>query len=234
MRKSALLLLLPLLVQQPGWSCGGHSCGRNNMIHGQFTQRSYRELVQTHNEAMSETQVINLWFKYGYKLESQKKWAQSEQAFNYVLKVVALRDGPGSPASLPILEHLAKVSGEQKNLKEAIGYQETALNMLKAQKTLNQQAILNDQLILANLYAQNQDFANAEDVLKDSTAMYSAKPSLSNQQRRLTYQLYARVLRQLHKDSEADAIEIAAKPNNLKPGSAESKQIIISTNPASR
>ena len=58
--------------------------------------------------------------------------------------------------------------------------------------------------------------------------MYKSQPSLPSQKRHSTYQHYAKVLRQLHTDSDADAIELAANTNDSQPAtgkSAESKQI---------
>jgi uncharacterized protein HemY len=229
-REMLWLLLLFLLIEQPGWAgcCRVVRCCGQPLNHGKLTQRSYKFLLESQKATVLQTQAIEQYTKLGCQLETKKRWADAERSFRYVLQVVSRRDGPGSFKSVPALEHLATVSKAQNKLDQAISFQETALLLTKAQRTPNQQAVLNSQLSLGDLFLQKQDYSDAEPVLRDSVAMYNAQPSLPCQKRHVTYQRYAKVLRQLHKDSDADAIEAAVDANNSQPAFeklAESKQI---------
>ncbi len=215
-KQKIVWLLLFLLVAQPASSgcCRRSCCGQRPINHGKMISRSPSNVLAWHEAAVTQTKAIDRYMKLGYQLESKKKWADAEQSYRYVLKVVSLRDGPGSFKSVPALEHLVTVSKAQNKLDDAINFQDTAVTLRKAQPHTNQQALLNEQLSLADLLTQKQDYSDAEYVLKDSIAMYQVQPSLAPEKRQLTYQKYAKVLRQLHKDSDTDAIDAAVTANN--------------------
>jgi len=199
------------------------------MGHGKLEQRSYSAVLEGKQRTKIQTQAIEQYTKLGCQLESKKRWEEAERSFRYVLQIVSRRDGPGSFKSMPALEHLVTVSKAQNKIDRAISFQKTVLLLTKVRPTPNQQAILNAQLTLADLYINKRDYSNAELVLSDSIDIYKAHPSLQNQQRRITYLCYAKVLNLLHKDSEADAIEAAANINNSQPiiqKTAESTQSI--------
>lgn len=145
-----------------------------------------------------------------------------------------MHDGPGSFKSVPALEHLAVVSELQNKLDQAISFQDTALRLTQAQPNINGQKILNAQLTLADLLVEKKDYSNAESVLSDSVAMCNTQVSIPNEKRATTFKRYAIVLRQLHKDSEADAIE-AANANNSQQaiGSKNSDNPLVTAQAAS-
>lgn len=238
-REILWLLLLFLVIAQPGWSQGISEFGGSHAVaaglgagmatsmnHGKMVHRSYQAILEAQKAAIAQTQAIEQYMKLGYQLEAQKRWAEAERSFRYALQVISRRDGPGSFKSVPTLEHLSKVSKEEKKLDQAISFQQTALLLTKAQSIPNQNSVLNSQLNLGNLYIQKQDYARAEPVLKDSVDMYKAQPSLLCQKRRATFNSYAKVLRQLHKDADAKAIEAEAEskqittPQNADSGSS--------------
>ena len=235
------LLLAFALFEQPGWSQGISEFGGTHaaaaglgagmaasMHHGKVVQRSYKAMLEAQRAAMVQSQVIEQYMKVGCQLESQKRWADAERSFRYALQMISRRDGPGSFKSVPTLEHLVSVSKAEKKLDQAISFQETALLLTKAQPTPNQQSVLNAQLNLGNLFVQKQDYSSAEPVFRDSVNLYNSQPSLPSQKRHAIYQTYAKVLRKLHKDTDADAIEaeadIATAQEN--PASTERKEII--------
>lgn len=121
---------------------------------------------------------------------------------------------------------------------EALYFQETALRLIQAQKPSNKQAILDNQLGLTALYLNRNDYRNAESVLKDAVATCKSEPTLFGQERGTVYRAYGKVLRQLHKDAEAQAIEatadykapqtVADKPADTKQSNAE-KTLISKT-----
>ncbi len=231
MRNASWLLLVPLLIQPPVWSCGGRGCGKVNVSHGKLLQRSDADLARCSAKSIAETAAIEKWSKFGSKLESDKRWSDAEQSYHYVLGLVSLRDGPGSFASVPALERLVKVSKAQNKLDQAISYQQTALLLRKAQPNADKEKVLNAQLSLGELLVKKENYFDGESVLKETVAMYKAEPSLPQAKRDETTQLYAKVLRKLHLDSKADAVELAAATNNAKASfekSAESKPMILS------
>jgi hypothetical protein len=211
-------LLLFLLIAQPAWSRGG---GRppGPPVHAKITVRSHDELMAAWRIKVQQTLAIEKYNKFANQLEIQKKWADAESNFRYVLKLVALRDGPGSPKSVPVLEHLVKLNEIQKNTDKAMSYQETALLLIKAQDPPNKQAILDNERSLGELYVQMAEYKDAESVLKDAMIICKAEPSVPVQSRSAVYQTYGRVLRQLHKDAEAQAIE--ASPDYKAPQTDE-------------
>jgi hypothetical protein len=70
----------------------------------------------------------------------------------------------------------------------------------------NPVAVISEQITLANLYAQKQDYASAEPILQASIAT-TRSDAVTQEQRIIIRSTYARILRQLHKDAEADALE---------------------------
>lgn len=179
--------------------------------HGQVVRRSYEAMVQAQQATIAQSKAIEHYMSVGCQLESKKQWSDAEKSFTYVLKVVALRDGPGSIKSVPALQHLVNVSKEQGKLTEAIDFQKTVVAFTKSAKAPNQQAVLNSQIDLTKLFIQHDDYANAEPILRETvTTNNTAYQAMPPEKRQNTLSLYAKVLRKLHKDSEADAIEATA------------------------
>lgn len=176
--------------------------------HGQVVRRSYEAMIEAEKATLAQTKAIEQYMTLGCQLESKKRWADAEKSFTYVLKVVALRDGPGSIKGLPALQHLVTVSKQQGKITEAIDFQKTVVAFAKSPKLPDQQLLLRSQIDLTDLFLIKNDYSNAEIVLKDTIANNASYQALPAEKRRKTIKTYVNVLRKLNKDSDADALEI--------------------------
>lgn len=219
-RRVHFVLLLPLFLQLPSQAQGTMEFGAVHAAavglgaglaasrgHGQVVRQSYEAMQEAQKAALAQTKAIEQYTKLGCELESKKRWSDAQKSFTYVLKVVALRDGPGSPKSVPALQHLVTISKQQGNLVEAIDFQKTILAFSKSAKVPDPQAVLRSQVDLSNLFIVKNDYTSAEPVLRDALA--SNSPAIPREKRRAAVTAYAKVLRKLHRDAEADALEEA-------------------------
>lgn len=223
-RRVHFVLLLPLFLQLPSQAQGTMEFGAVHAAavglgaglaasrgHGQVVRQSYEAMQEAQKAALAQTKAIEQYTKLGCELESKKRWSDAQKSFTYVLKVVALRDGPGSPKSVPALQHLVTISKQQGNLVEAIDFQKTILAFSKSAKVPDPQAVLRSQVDLSNLFIVKNDYTSAEPVLRDALA--SNSPFIPREKRRAAVTTYAKVLRKLHRDAEADALEAAEDSN---------------------
>jgi len=190
--------------------------------HGEVVKRSYQAVVRAEESALTQTRAIEQYMQLGCQYEAKKQWENAEKSFMCVLQFIARRDGPGSEKSVPALKHLVTVTKAQDKLADAISYQKTVVAFTKAARVPDYQTLVDQQVNLSNLFIQRQDYAGAEPVLREAVTVYDAHPSLPGKQRRATRASYAKLLRKLHKDSEAEAIE-AADTDVEKPSSADQK-----------
>ncbi|MBS1955949.1 MAG: hypothetical protein JST89_17320 [Cyanobacteria bacterium SZAS-4] len=231
-RRVHLLLILPLFLQLPSQAQGTMEFGSVHAAavglgaglaasrgHGQVVRQSYEAMLEAQKATLAQTKAIEQYTKLGCELESKKRWSEAEKSFTYVLKVVALRDGPGSPKSVPALQHLVTISKQQGNLAEAIDFQKTILAFSKSAKVPDPQAVLRSQVDLSNLFIVKNDYTSAEPVLREALAMNS--PAIPREKRRAAVSTYAELLRKLHRDAEADALEAASPaPTDAAPSAA--------------
>jgi hypothetical protein len=219
-RQVIFFLMLPILLPMPTLAQGTMEFGAihagaiglgaglaASRSHGQVIRRSYEAMVQAEQATLAQTKAIEQYMKIGSQLESKKRWSDAEKSFTYVLKVVALRDGPGSIKSVPALQHLVSVSKQQGKLGEAIDFQKTVVAFTKSAKVPDQQAVLRSQIDLTNLFILKNDYTSAEPILRNTITSDAAYQSLPPEKRRVTLNAYAKVLRKLHKDAEADVLE---------------------------
>jgi hypothetical protein len=168
--------------------------------------------------------------KNGVSFEAKKQWADAETCFKYVLQVTTMRDGYGSPTSVPVLKRLVAVTAAQNHVAEAISFQKTVVAFAQNAKIPNPTSVVSAQLDLTKLYFKNEDFAQAAPVMQQSVQLVDAHPTLPATQRREVKQCYATILRKLHRDSEADAIEaeLALAQSNITPSKspAQSKSAV--------
>ena len=174
-----------------------------------MVSRSYQSMLQAQQLAVAQTKAIQQYMQLGCQLETKKKWAQAESSFKYVLQIMSRQDGPGNSKRLPALEHLVSVTKAQNKLDEAINFQETVLAFKKATTPASPNEVVQAQGNLSDLLIQNNDYANAASVLRQSVSYYNANPSLPRDKKRATMSSYARVLRKLQKDEEAKSVEDA-------------------------
>ena len=223
MLKKVAFVAIPYMVAIPCYSQGivdaggaqaaalGLGAGLSaSASHGRVVTRSYESVLQAQQAALAQTKAIEQYMKLGCQFEAKKQWDNAEKSYQYVLKVVALRDGPGSPKAVPALQHLVTVNRELNNLPQAINFQERVLAFAKRTSVQDYQATLTAQLNLSDLFICKSDFESAAPVLAESVALCNANPSLPPKRRRAALKTYATVLRKLHKDAEAEAIEAQA------------------------
>jgi tetratricopeptide (TPR) repeat protein len=183
-----------------------------SLNHGQAVKRSYQAAIKATNAATAQSAAISQYMKLGCDLEHQKKWPDAEESFKYVLRVIARRDGPGSPMSVPVLEHLVSVTQAQNKVNDAIGFQKTVLEFKKASHADDAVPVVNAQYNLSNLYEKQGDYSSAEQLLKECV-QNQVKPEFK---RKVTMS-YVRVLRKLDKNSEADMVEKEEKAADSLP-----------------
>jgi hypothetical protein len=183
------------------------------MGHGKVVRRTAESLIQAQQAMIAQTKTIEQYVASGIQLQAKKQWTTAEQYFQEALKVIAKRDGPGSPKSAPVLARLATVAKNQHKLDEAIGYQKTVVAFANNAKAQNPTAAVQAQVELSNLFIDKGDLHNAEGTLKQSADIVRSDRSIPPKTYSTTLRVYGEVLRKLNKNSEADAIdaEIASK-----------------------
>ena len=187
---------------------------------GAVVGRTYQSAADAQMSAAQALQLqsraIEQYIKLGCQFQAKKEWQNAEKSFRYVLKVSALRDGPGSPKMVPTLQHLVGVSQAQGNLYDAIGFQERIVNFAKYQKVPDPASVVNSEIALSNLYLQKEDYRGAESVLRESYDLSQSSKAISDEKRSVTTHAYAQLLRKLKKDELA---------NHIEKGSASSTQL---------
>jgi len=186
------LILIPMLVATPGFAQGMIDAGGAQSAaiglgaglsasagHGRVVTRSYQSALEAQQAVMAQTKAIEQYMKLGCQFESKKQWDNAEKSYQYVLKVVALRDGPGSSKAVPALQHLVTVNEQLNNLKEAIGFQERVVAFAKRASVPDCEATLTAQLRLSDLLVQKADFEKAAPVLAESLTICDANPTES-------------------------------------------------------
>lgn len=194
--------------------------------HGAVLRKGYEAAVNAQSALVVQNRAIQQYLSYGQFYEAKKQWAYAEQAYTYVLQCICKRDGPGSPAAMPALKHLVAVSKGQNKLDSAINYQKTVVAFTHAAPKLDVGSLFKEESSLSDMYLQKKDFANAEPVLQDAVKVQEKLPKLTPEQRAATLKVYGRVLRELNKIEEADAVDaqVLSVNQGLAPGTALSVQ----------
>lgn len=177
------------------------------MGHGKVVRRTAESIIQAQQAMIAQTKSIEQYVATGIQLQAKKQWTTAEQYFQEALKVIAKRDGPGSPKSAPVLARLATVAKNQHKLDEAIGYQKTVVAFANNAKAQNPTAAVQAQVELSNLFIDKGDLHNAEGTLKQSADIVRSDRSIPPKTYSTTLRVYGEVLRKLNKNSEADAID---------------------------
>jgi len=205
---------LPVLAQSFGEFGGVHAGAAGlgaglaaSQNKGALVRNTYAVAAQGQEAVAAQTNAIKLYLAAGQAYESKKQWAEAEKAFTYVLQVVCKRDGPGSQASLPALKHLASISREQNKIDQAIGFQKTVVAFTHCVPKIDNTALLKVEDELTDLYILKGDYPKAEPVVRDQVSIIASSPQLPPEKQHATLKTYSKVLRQLHKNAQADAIE---------------------------
>ncbi len=135
----------------------------------------------------------------GTKLQSEKKWGDAEECFKSVLRMINLREGPGSAKSVPTLQQLVSVTTEQGKFKDAIGYQKTVVAFSQRSGTSAKERVA-----LGKLFLLDGNLQQAESTMR--TALASGN-ELSAEQRLEAMRTQVDVLQKLNRADEAKALE---------------------------
>lgn len=182
-----------------------------SMGNGALVRRTYESAAQAQQAMMAQNKAVEQYFKMGNQFEMQKQWENAEKAFTYVLQVIARRDGAGSPKSVPALKHLAAISQQQNRLDQAISYQKTVLAFTKAAKVPDKIAIVEESVNLSKILIKKAEYSLAEPIMRESVAL-AKQTTMPKSDYQTTLQVYGRVLRQLNRQEEAQAIEAELLP----------------------
>lgn len=175
--------------------------------HGKVVRRTAESIIQAQQVMIAQTKVIEQYVATGIQLQAKKQWSSAEQYFQDALKMIAKRDGPGSPKSAPVLSRLANVAKNQHKLDEAIGYQKTVVAFANNARSQNPTAAVQAQVDLSGLFIDKGDLANAEGVLKQSVDTVRRDRSIPPKTYSTTLRVYGEVLRKLNKNAEADVVD---------------------------
>lgn len=228
---TTLVLTTPFLAVQNAWGqaigeFGGVNAGvagmgaglAASMGHGELVRKTYESAAQAQQALAAQNKAVEQYYKLGNQFELKKQWDCAEKAFTYVLQVIARRDGPGSPKSVPALKHLASISQSQNRLDQAISYQKTILAFTRAAKVPDKPALVQESVALSNLFIKKADYPSAEPLLRDSVALGKETMPPADYQR--TLRVYGKVLRQLNKPQEAQQVEAELQETALNPPSS--------------
>lgn len=233
----AIILLATAFVAQPVRAQGFSEYGGINALsaglgaglagslsHGRVVQQSYDAMVQAQQMAAAQTQEIKVYFSQALDFEKKKQWAYAEQTWGYILRLIARRDGPGSPESLPVLSHLSHVLHSEKKLDQAITYQKTVVAMTKAARKPDAIKILDEQRTLSGLYMEKKDYPNAALALKQEVALFDKYPSLPRDQYQYTMSVYGKLLQDIYESNPtaAAANSPSASPSIVPPSAVTS------------
>jgi hypothetical protein len=230
-----LTVVLPAHAQGIGEFSGVHAGAAGlgaglaaSQNHGALVRNGYEAAGQLQQAVYYQNRAIQQYLAVGQTYEAKKQWKFAEQAFTYVLQVIAKRDGPGSPAAVPALKHLVAVSKGQNKPDQAIGYQKTIVAFAHAAPKRDTDNLLKEEQALSDMYIQKGDFTNAEPVLQDAVKIQETAPKMTPERRSATLKVYGRVLRELKKLDEADAVD--ALVLNLRqpvPGTPASLEAVV-------
>ena len=202
-----------------------------SMGNGALVRRTYESAAQAQQAMMAQNQAVEQYFKMGYQFEMKKQWENAEKAFTYVLQVIARRDGAGSPKSVPALKHLAAISQQQNRLDQAISYQKTVLAFTKAAKVPDKIAIVEESVNLSKILIKKAEYSLAEPIMRESVAL-AKQTTMPRSDYQTTLQVYGRVLRQLNRQEEAQAIEAEILPSSTGAAPASSPVTATTTTAA--
>lgn len=138
------------------------------------------------------------------KHEAAKQWHEAEECYRSALKTIALREGPGSIKSLPIVQHLVKVTKEQGNYSDAISFQKTLVTFAGNSGPAQ---VEKERHMLGKLYALNRDYAQAEPLLKSAVEAGKTRTDIPQEEQLETMRAYSKVLHKLNKADEASQID---------------------------
>jgi len=175
--------------------------------HGKVVRRTAESMIQAQQAIIAQTKAIEQSVATGIQMQAKKQWALAEQYFQDALRMIAKRDGPGSPKSAPVLSRLANVAKNQHKLDDAIGYQKTVVAFANNARAQNPTAAVQAQVDLSSLFIDKGDLANAEGVLKQSADTVRRDRSIPPKTYSTTLRVYGEVLRKLNKNAEAEVVD---------------------------
>ncbi|HNB24067.1 MAG TPA: tetratricopeptide repeat protein [Candidatus Melainabacteria bacterium] len=202
-----------------------------SMGHGKVVRRTAESMIQAQQAMIAQTKAIEQYVGAGIQQQAKKQWQTAEQYFQEALKMIAKRDGPGSPKSAPVLARLANVAKNQHKLDEAIGYQKTVVAFANQSKAQNPTAAVEAQVDLSSLFIDKGDLANAEGVLKQSVDTVRHDRNIPPKTYSTTLRVYGEVLKKLNKNTEAEVVaaELAKQSGEVPATAAATEPPAVSS-----
>jgi tetratricopeptide (TPR) repeat protein len=221
------LLAATLLTIQPGNSQAIMEYGGVNassvglgaglglsLSHGMAVTHTMQAATSAQAAILDKSRAIEQYMQMGCSYEASKQWDNAEKAYRYALQVIASRDGPGSPKSVPALQHLVSVATVQRHWNDALDMQKTLVKFAK-QNPNDVTAAVKEQVNLSKLFIQTNNYPQAEVNLRESLTLCASHPSVPSAQRDEALSQYAQVMRQLDKDTvSADKSAIKTADTN--------------------
>lgn len=183
----------------------GMGAGLATVDHGKLAKYAVNSAAQAQQTLAAQTKAIEQYYALGNKYEAEKQWENAEKCFAYTLQIIAKRDGPGSPKSVPTLRHLATVTVAQDKLDQASSYEKTVLAFTKAGKHSDKVGVLKESVKLSNLLVKKSKYVTAEPILKDSIAV-AQSGNIKTPDYRSALVMYNLVLQELNKPDEAAVV----------------------------
>lgn len=184
----------------------GMGAGMAAVDHGKLAKFAVNSAAQAQQALIAQTKAIEQYYALGNKYEAGKQWENAEKCYAYTLQIIAKRDGPGSPKSVPTLRHLATVNVAQNKLDQASSYEKTVLAFTKAGKHADKAGVFKESVCLSNLLVKSAKYMTAEPLLKDSIAVAQAG-NIKSPDYRSALCMYNLVLKELKKPEEAAKVE---------------------------
>lgn len=177
-----------------------------SLNHGAVVRRAYESTIEAQQALLAQNKAVEQYYKLGNQFELKKQWENAEKAFHYVVQVIAKRDGPGSPKSVPALKHLVAICQNQNKLDMAISYQKTVLTFTKGVKVPDPKVLIQETGRLSDLFIRKSDYVSAAPLLHDEVALCKQTPVAPAEYQR-TLKVYGSVLRHLDRLDEAKKVD---------------------------
>jgi serine/threonine protein kinase len=149
--------------------------------------------------------LVNKLTNLAYACRNQANYKKSEVIYKRIVDIYTRKLGPDHKYLLTALNEVADSCENQGKFAEAEGYYKRVLSMLQKRKDTNPQVIASQLNILATLYRVQKKFDLAEPLYKRSIALDPVGNWSTST--RTARQNYCFLLRESHRDKEADQLE---------------------------
>ena len=201
-----------------------------SLSHGMALTHSYQAAASAQAAIIDKSRAIEQYMKMGYDYEARKDLDSAEKAYRYALQVIASRDGPGSPKSVPALQHLVSIASMQQRWNDALNMQKTVVKFSQ-QNPNDVSGAVREQINLSKLFIQTNNLPQAEVNLRETITLCDSHPSVPAAQRDAALSQYAQVLKQMDNQSTPTAAQstVIKPPSNVEETTASLDAAIDST-----